>query len=271
MINTYSGAAGASLKTVWKSLEAVLAKASYQADNNTRQPTLFGHSLITGGLVTINLAAFLMLSGFAAQKANDWLTLQKPTQTLEVNDKVIPPLLQNRLRHQVAEIDARQARHAKVMTYFYKQYFVALSMASGSALAAILFAFFISRDGWDKANNGLINAFFVTFSAATLYTQIPGLFAQKANLEQNRELYIAYTNLRNQVVNYMVIGEVIDLESEELVPVEPGLFIYQIDQQLVELNQLPVNFDATQSIKPPELPQLDLPVSPAAPAAPSES
>lgn len=265
MVNTFSSA---SLRTGWKTLAAFFAKTHYQADNKSHQPTLLGHSLITGSLLVTNLVACVILSGFASQKATEWLALQsaQPAQKPELDQTVIQaPLLKKRLLNQVTEIEARQDRHAKVMTYFYKQYFISLSMASGSALAAILFAFFISRDGWEKANNGLINAFFVTFSAATLYTQIPGLFSQKVNLEQNRELYISYTNLQNQVVSYMAIGSVIDSETKQLVGIEPGLFIYQIDQQLVDLNQLPINFDATQSIKPPELPQLDLPTSPAAP------
>lgn len=248
----------------WETLREIWRRsyhAETTAEHHKGQPTLLGHLLITTGLLTTNLVVFALLSVFAENKAQEWLagtsTMQVPEQTM-----IEAPLLRERLTEQFGEIRTRRDRHAKVMVYFYKQYFLSLSMASGSALIAILLAFFISRDGWEKTNNGLINAFFVSFSAAILYTQIPGLFQQEKNLKANRELYLAYEALGNQVLSYLATQNTIGSNPEQpnqVSPMPPEQFILQIDQQLVTLNQIPIDFDANQVIKLPDLQQMGLP------------
>jgi hypothetical protein len=117
MLNTFSST---SLRTGWKTLAAFFAKTHYQADNQSHQPTLLGHSLITGSLLVTNLIACIILSGFASQKATEWLALQsaQPAQKPELDQTVIQaPLLKKRLLNQVTDIEARQDRHATVF-YF---------------------------------------------------------------------------------------------------------------------------------------------------------
>lgn len=248
----------------WETLRDIWRRSYHTEtteEHHKGQPTLLGHVLITTGLLTANLVVFALLSVFAENKAQEWLagtsSMQVPEQTV-----IEAPLLRERLTEQFGEIRTRRDRHAKVMVYFYKQYFLSLSMASGSALIAILLAFFISRDGWEKTNNGLINAFFVSFSAAILYTQIPGLFQQEKNLKANRELYLSYEALGNQVLSYLATQNTIGSNPEQpnqVSPMPPEQFILQIDQQLVTLNQIPIDFDANQVIKLPDLQQMGLP------------
>lgn len=246
------------VENIWNKLRILWHKSKHTAPNGTCQPTAIGHTLITSGLLALNFTLFVSLTLFAAGKSKEWLEASQPSP-MPQQTMVQDAMLKARFAAQIQEIQTQRQRHAEVMSYFYIQYFVSLSMASGSALAAILLAFFISRDGWERANNGLINAFFVTFSAATLYTQIPNLFQQKDNLERNRELYISYDVLGNEISSYLVTGSTISDETQQVVKIEAAEFIHQVDQQLAELNQIPIDFDATQTIKPPELPQVDLP------------
>ncbi len=242
-------------------LQKIWTKTYIAQEGKPRQPTLLGHCLIGSGVIAINVAGFVTLNSFAASRAQEWLSTHDPL-TVPAQSMVQPAILQSRLEEQLSEIQERRDRHAKVMVYFYKQYFISLSMASGSALAAILMAFFISRDGWEKSNNGLINAFLLTFSAALLYTQIPGMFQQEKNLKANRELYLAYDALGNQVLSYLATENTIGADPAQpnkVDKVTPEQFIPQVDQQLAKLNQLPLDFDANQVIKLPDLQQFGLP------------
>lgn len=250
-----------SSNSLFARLQAFWERTYCGKPNQTRQPTLLGHGLIAGGLLTLNLMIFLLLSAFADARAKDWLANNQPFIMPEQN-VIQTPIERDRLSVQLAEVQERRERHAKVMTYFYQQYFIALSMASGSALAAILFAFFISRDGWDKTNNGLINAFMMCSSAAVLYTQLPSLFQQETNLEANRTLYLAYDALGNEVLSYLATKRIPSTDPKDpkhIEEVEPNQFIHQVDQQLAKLNKIPVDFDASQIIKLPDLQKIGLP------------
>jgi hypothetical protein len=240
-------------------IKQIWSKSCRSGPENTCQPTLLGHCLITGGLLSLVGSSFLGLNWYASTKADDWFQkverLTPPSQ-----NAVQEPAAQVRLKEQLDEIQQRIDRHAKVMIYFYKQYFVSLSMTSGLALFAAICVFFISRDGWEKAHNGLINAFIVTSSAALLYGHIPGLFRQEINLKANRDLYLSYVSLGDEVLSYLATGGnvVTDTnQAEQFIKIEPAQFIHDLDRQLADLNKVPIEFDATQAIKVPDFRQID--------------
>ena len=256
----------------WQQLETVWKKTHHPSLKNpeVQQPTLFGHSLITSGLLLLNLALVSGLTYFANHQAAEWSNLESAAPPAISSESK----LQARLVEQLTEVQARRNRHKAVMIYFYKQYFVMLSMASGTALAATLFAFFISRDGWDKANNGLINAFFVTSSAAILYTQIPVLFEQELNLKANRTEYLAYDTLEEDILSYLAINAAANSTTNSTTKsneTKLTSFILKVDQQLAALNQIPLDFDATQAIQIPNLQQFGLPKTlPSLPSKPAK-
>lgn len=130
-------------------------------------------------------------------------------------------------------------------------------MTSGLAIIAGICLFFISKLGWQNANNALINIFIVTTSAGLLYQQLPVIFKQEINLGANRVLYIKYTELSYELLSYLATKHVKSLAPEnpnQLTEVEPKIFIHSIDNKLAELNQIPIEFDATRVIKLNDVP-----------------
>jgi len=252
-----TSASDSSAPSFWPQLKRFWEK-TYQPSlkhPDLEQPTLLGHSLITTSLLLVNLVLFSGLTYFAERQAAEWAQLELPAVRPAA---VSASRLQARLIDQLDEVRIRRSRHKTMMLFFYKQYFVMLSMASGTALVATLLAFFISRDGWEKANNGLINAFLVTSGAAILYTQIPVLFQQELNLKTNGGKYLAYDALEKDILSYLAISAAANSATKGN---ETKLtnFILKVDQQLAVLNQISLDFDATQAIKIPDLQQLGMP------------
>jgi hypothetical protein len=251
-----------------------------EGEQNTLQPNLLAHCLITGGTLVLILITFVGLRGFANVKANEWLKAPAIKQEVLVPEQGATQLtpVQTRLQGQLTEIESRIERHTAVMIYFYQQYFISLSLASGLGLIAAFCLFFISRDGWQKANNALINVFMVTSSAALLYNQLPALFKQDINLSANRDLYLQYAALQNKVLSYQATGGTtginLDRPDEFVDNVKPSLFIHEVDRKLAQLNQIPIEFDAAQIIKIPDFREIDsqtgLPVRPPSPSPKSQ-
>ena len=92
------------------------------------------------------------------------------------------------------------------MLYFYKQYFISISLSSTLDLIAGICVFFVSKVGWEKSNNAVINIFFITAGAAILYQKLPELFQQGINLTSNKNLYLQYLDLRNKTLSYIATG-----------------------------------------------------------------
>ncbi|MEW6491802.1 MAG: hypothetical protein AB1589_04525 [Cyanobacteriota bacterium] len=223
------------------------------------QPTLFGHVLITSGVLTLILGSFLYLNGFANTKVKDWMVTTE-LQTLPNQSLSATAAEKARLEQQLKEIDSRIKRHADVMTFFYKQYYISISMASALGLVAGICVFFISKVGWKDANNGLINMFIVTSSAALFYGQLPAIFKQDTNLAANRNLYIEYITLKNEVLSYSATRGVMGINPENansFTPVEPSIFISYVDQKMAKLNQIPIDFDITRVTEVPDFRQIN--------------
>lgn len=228
----------------------------HSEDKKTRQPNLLGHILITS---TLGISIFILwgfLNWFASNKAKEWLVPQtinpKPIFTENFKAK---PAVQERLNEQFDEIQTRIKSHSDVMIYFYKQSYVCGSMSLALAITSALCTFFISRDGWEKANNGLINAFLVTTSAAFVYNQIPVIFKQENNIAGNRTLYLEYVALRNEFLSYAATGGTIGGDTTQPIvfsSVDTNQFIHQIDRRLAELNQIAIDFDLSRVADGPD-------------------
>jgi hypothetical protein len=218
-----------------------------------RQPNLLGHSLIAGALLLFMGGNLIWLNSFANAKANQWfgdpIRRELAPFKQDLGEELSP---ETRLREQLAEIQYRREKHSVVMLHFYERHFVSLSMASGSALIAATCLFFISKQGWKNVNNSLINVFVVTSSIALLFNQLPQLFEHDINIEVNRKLYLQYVALENQVRSYLATQGTLGTDSPEpnqFETIEINQFICNVDKELEELNQIPLQFDASQVIK----------------------
>lgn len=238
-------------------------------NKKSRQPNLVGHLLITSSLAISIFIFWSLLSWFAGNKAKEWLV--QPTikpEPIFTEKFQAKPAVKERLNQQFDEIQSRIKSHSDVMIYFYKQSYVCGSMSLALAITSALCIFFISRDGWEKANNGLINAFLVTTSAAFVYNQIPVIFKQENNITGNRTLYLEYVALRNEFLSYAATGGTIGGDTKQpsvFNAIDTNQFIHQIDRRLAELNQIAIDFDLSRVADVPDFQPGNLRAAPSQP------
>ncbi len=219
------------------------------------EPTILGHCLIAGSLVILISSGFFTLNWYADKKATEWLGTKEELTTLPSQRLMGTTAEKTRLDEQFKEIQLRIQRHSAVMSYFYKQYYISISMAYALGLVAGICLFFISKVGWKDANKGLINIFIVTSSAALFYRQLPGIFRQDTNMAANRNMYLDYISLKNEVLSYAATGGISGRDpnnTNSFTTINPKIFIYYVDQKLAKLNQIPIDFDITRVTEAPD-------------------
>ncbi|PSB01557.1 hypothetical protein [Merismopedia glauca] len=118
------------------------------------------------------------------------------------------------------------------MTFFYKQYFISLAIGSGAALVSLLCIFFVSKEGWEKTNNALINVGVTSFVTTLFFLNTSQIFQHSENLKVSQDLYANYTTLNNQlrsslssgvIGNFCVLFPSLIL-SNSGVDVQPGFY-----------------------------------------------
>lgn len=210
------------------------------------QPTLLGHAALAGGMIAFTLISYSSMFWFAGTKQHEWLGANQELQPAEVQ-RAISSLTASsaakaRMMDQFQQIQNRITKHASIMGFFYRQYFISLSMICGASVVASLCLFFISKLGWERINNAVINVFIVSSSIIIFYGNIMLVFKQEDNIKDNQLLYLNYFSLRNEMLSYWATGQTIAEET-----VTPAQFIHYMDKRLQELNQIRLGFDSTRT------------------------
>ncbi|HEY9663924.1 MAG TPA: hypothetical protein V6C65_36200 [Allocoleopsis sp.] len=215
------------------------------AVTKNKQPTFLGHITLAASLLFFSIASYWVLLWFAGTREAAWLATISPTPVEVLQDKAeqLPatPAERSRLVEQFQEVEARAAKHAQIMGFFYKQYYISTSMIVGSAVMASICLFFISKSGWDRINNALINIFICSSAVILFHGNLVLVFKQDENLRGNQELYLHYISLRQEVLSYWVTQQTIDGKS-----LEPVKFIHYLDSQMQGLNKIQLGFDSPQ-------------------------
>lgn len=210
-----------------------------------KQLTFPGHLSLTASLAFFVLGSYWMLFWFAGTKETEWLgtspRFQPEVVKTAVSQLSATPAEKARLADQFQEIELRAARHAKIMGFFYKQYYISLSMIVGAAGMASICLFFISKSGWERINNAVINLFISSSAVILFYGNLMFVFKQDENLRGNQELYLSYISLREEVLSYWAtrqtnMGEALD----------PAQFIHYLDNKMQTLNRIQLGFDSPQ-------------------------
>ena len=115
---------------------------------------------------------------------------------------------------------------------------MSIIMASISGIVAAVSLLFISKSGWDDISSFVKMIFIIFTCSAIFYGAFPSIFKHKENIEQNKKLYIAYTNLENQILSYVSTGK-----NTDQISVTVSDFIIIVNKQLDELNSIPIELD----------------------------
>jgi uncharacterized protein (DUF433 family) len=218
--------------------------------SNDKKVTFAGHVLLTVGLLALIPISYLVLFPVAGLWEHDWINCpnQQLTQQKELFDRsklTTDNRQKNRLIEQLKIINDLKVKHCLIMTFFYKQYYISLSIASTAALVSLVCIFFVSKEGWAKTNSALINIS-VTSSVITLaFLNITQIFQQSQNLKTSQDLYANYTALQNDFLSSLATDQLmVDTKTQDLKN-DYKLLIQFTDSRLRDLSLIRLGFDPT--------------------------
>ncbi|HKR11438.1 MAG TPA: hypothetical protein VJT15_05235 [Pyrinomonadaceae bacterium] len=146
-----------------------------------------------------------------------------------------------RLKEQLQIIRDRGKHHGDVMAFFYVNYYVAIVLVMTAGMLVAITLFFIAQAGWTGSNSYVRAAFIVGSAYVAFYGLFPPVFQQQKNIADNRELFLRYKSLENELNSYPLT-----LLTLKGAPAEPRHFINHIDAELDRLGNIALGFDITK-------------------------
>lgn len=146
-----------------------------------------------------------------------------------------------RLKEQLQIIRDRGKHHGDVMAFFYVNYYVAIVMVMTAGLLVAITLFFIAQAGWTGSNSYVRAAFIVGSAYLAFFGLFPPVFQQQKNIADNRELFLRYKSLENELNSYPLT--LLTLKGD---PANPRQFINHIDSELGRLGNIALGFDITK-------------------------
>ncbi len=218
--------------------------------------TFAGHVVLTSSLLLFTGIIYLGMLCMSTVWAKEWLNKEVDTppkvQQAEIfNKETLNPedRQQIRLVEQLDAINDLKARHCRIMSFFYKQYFSLLSIGGTAALVSLLCIFFISKEGWKETNNALINLGVTSFGVTLFALNTTQIFQQADNLKTSQNLYSGYVELRHDLLSAIASKELIkpDRTIVKLDTKNGGYtqLIQDTDARMKALNLVRLGFDPT--------------------------
>lgn len=146
-----------------------------------------------------------------------------------------------RIKAQLGIIRDRAKHHGNVMAYFYVNYFVSIVMVMTAGLLVAVTLFFIAQQGWTGTNSYVRTVFIVASAYMAFYGLFSPVFQQQKNIADNKELFLHYKSLENEVESYPVT--LLTLQGE---PKSPKEFINHVDEELDRLGDIALGFDISK-------------------------
>ena len=223
------------------------------ATNLTPSPQKIKHTLVTTSFVLVAISLGSLLSYRAETIGKEWLKkegmfIQENQQNIKLDSKSIDFYLQDfnatkpdkqRIKEQFKIIDAKAVSHANIILYFYTRLYTAIVLSSIGTIISGICLFYISKFGWEKANNYIINVFVTTTSITIFVGAQPIVFKQQSNIQENTNLYVNYVNLKNQALTYIAVKK-----DEKGNKIESANLILATEKKLNELNKIAIGFDS---------------------------
>lgn len=209
----------------------------------SKQPTFLGHILLSGALIGGALVINLLMFAFAIRQESNWLNYNQFSKSIEDVEAAAEsldatPAEKARMVEQFMLIQARIRTHAKVMGLFFSLNFVSLGTIGVAAGMTAISLVFISKSGWEKMNNAVINVFITATGLVILHSNLVFIFKFQENIKLNGEFYSEYTAMANSMLSYWAIQPTL------VDGMSPAEYILLTDQQLAELGRISLEFDA---------------------------
>lgn len=218
--------------------------------------TFAGHVALTSGILVFTSIAYIFGLCLSTFWEGEWLgkEIETPPQVEQVelfNKQTLNPQDRQQLRlvEQLNTVNNLRARHCRIMSFFYKQYFCWLSIGGTAAMISFLCIFFVSKEGWKATNNALINLGVTSFGITFFALNTTQIFQQSENLKTSQNLYIGYVGLEHDLRSAIATKELIKADKTVIkLDSKNGDYtqlIQDVDAQMKVLNLIRLGFDPT--------------------------
>jgi hypothetical protein len=224
------------------------------------------------------------------QEGHEWMRFwNKPTFPVLQGKLDFSPSLkatdqeQARIRSQYEELLSRVRHHGSGLSKLFGIYVSSIIMTGVTSAVAAILLLFITASGWNNAHNYAKAIFLVAVATAGYCIAFPKIFLLDENMTANKEHYLAYIALTDEVCSYAATGEGYMLKEppssgesagapaqettaptkgQKVTPnpsetnaneitrqrhVEPAAFIAYMDYELKHWNAVAVGFDASKN------------------------
>jgi hypothetical protein len=165
-----------------------------------------------------------------------------PDGTVESPPLLPVELVPLRLNGQFHQLQQRLDHHFNQFATYYSWSFASTVMAGVLAAVAAVTLLFITMTGWGPSHQYQKTIFLVATVTATYAAAFPSIFQLDRNVEGNRDLYLSYVSLADEVCSYPWTNKTIDGPVTD-----PIAFVNHVDSEFRRLNKIVVGFDASKT------------------------
>jgi hypothetical protein len=246
-------------------------------EGHSANPTIAGHLAISAGLIVLATMLYWGVFFTVSRISSRWSICQgqpqsdrdRSSQQSELNNRLvsldnrigrlsnagiaesITPGQTQRLKEQVRELDQGRRLACTVGVFFFSHRNAALSLSTGAGILALSTLALISKQGWQKSNNALINI--GISSGLVLYTAwtFSQLFGQATNYESYSKKYVLANDLISTLESAVANGSAVITTNQ--VPTTLNLagrpdmatLISYVDERLRSINKPEFSGDAS--------------------------
>jgi len=147
-----------------------------------------------------------------------------------------------RLNGQFHQLQQRLDHHFNQFATYYSWSFASTLMTGILAAIAAVALLFITMSGWARSHHYQKTIFLVATVTATYAAAFPSIFQLERNVEDNRDLYLSYVSLADEMCSYPWTNMPTDGPSAD-----PVTFVSHVDSELRRLNKIVVGFDVMKT------------------------
>jgi hypothetical protein len=129
---------------------------------------------------------------------------------LEFSAEISPQPTKNardRIQCQIEELFNRTQHHGAALSKLFGLYTSSIIMSGVTSAVAAIVLLFITSSGWNNAHNYAKAIFLVAVATAGYYVAFPKIFLLEDNIAANKEHFLQYIALTDEICSYAATGE----------------------------------------------------------------
>ncbi|NJN71821.1 MAG: hypothetical protein HC799_02885 [Limnothrix sp. RL_2_0] len=212
------------------------------------------HVVLSASMILLTGILDHSLTQIALTKNAEWrghITPEKVADTEDISildatttgDEVRARQL-HRIKEIYTKMVIRRHVHSEVMALFYARYFATLYIISIAGLSSSLALLAISKNGWEKCSNYILNIFILSIGVVILYGNLMLSLDYQQNITNNENLALIYGSIIEEILSYLATEE--NKLGEALTMAE---FIHYLDREIALVSDIALDFSDKKSLE----------------------